>query len=539
MIAVQRPYSFLMLALLIPITIFIVIRYKKVSKSFGVMYLKDSSFGKNVYKNYRQALVLRTLFRLFACVSIIFAFAGISFGRTLVPVQKSGDAVCFVFDISYSMMAKDCPGGISRLEAEKQYAFSLLERMEGNSVSVVLAKGDGIIAVPLTDDRAGIDSIIESLSPSLMSSVGSSLGSGIRAGINSFPKNISQAAHIWVFTDGDETDNSLRSALDDAARFGYSVTMIGFGTSKPVEIISGDGKTKVKTFLNAEKMIDMAALAGQRISFPEKKRSSFTGISYLAADSEGSAHVLLSQLSSNALIRETYDVQSVPRHKFFILLTILFFLASYFVSEFDLSSIVKSKNIGFVLLVCSCQFFISCKSDRATVLSGTFSWYQKKYQSATASFLRALNWAEQKNDETLKDYCAYNLASTYIMQDEYTAALERLEQVSPNAPSKLKSAVFYNLGIIANSKGDYKNARDFFKKAIVADFSNTDAKLNLEFTEHIVESKKSQQVEKQMSQASLNQDTPLSDAVFNLIQQEETERWKKLQSNKKSSSVDY
>lgn len=537
MFAIQRPYAFLFLLLLIPITIFVVLRYKKVSKSLGIMYLKESAFGKGVYGNFRRAVTLRTLFRLFACVSVILAFAGLSFGRTALPIQKRGEAVCFVFDISYSMTATDCPGGLSRLEAQKRYAFSLLERMEGYSVSVVLAKGDGVIAVPLTDDRAGIEAVIESLSPSLMTSAGSSIGKGIRAGINSFPKNISQSARIWVFTDGDETDNALKPALDDAARFGYSVTMIGFGTAKPVEIISGDGKTKVKTFLNAEKMIDAASIAGQKTVLPHQKSSN--NISYLAADSEGSAHVLLSQLSSKNSITESYDIQNIPRHQIFILLTIIFFLASYFASELDLSSIVKSKNFSLVLLLCFSQLFFSCKSGKATVLSGTFSWYQKKYQSATASFLRVWNEADLNKDERLKDYCAYNLASTYMMQDEYEPALARLEQVSPEADLKLRSAVYYNLGIIANRSGDYSGAREFFKKAIIADSLNTDAKLNLEFTQHQAESRRAQEAEKQMSAVNIDKDSALSDAVFNLIRQEEMERWKKLQSNKQSSSVDY
>ncbi len=539
MIEVLRPYAFLFFLLLIPVVFFVLYRYKKISKFLSTMYLKGSYQEIKSFENIRLSVLLRTVFRVLTCCCVILAFAGLSWGTKTIPVQKSGDAVSLVFDISYSMMAKDAPDGLTRLEAAKRYAWSLLDRMEGESISVILAKGDGVIAVPLTDDRASIDSILDTLSPSLMSSAGSSIGKGILTAMRSFPKNTSQASHIWVFTDGDETDSSLQSALDDAARFGFPVTMIGFGTARPIEVIAGDGKTKVKTYLNASKMIDAAASSMAKIVSDRKNNS--TIISYIAADSESSAWILLKQLSGKTSIGDSYEIQSVPHHQLFILLAIIFFLASYFASEFDLSHILKLRGSLFLVIIGCCFMFSSCSSQKTSVLSGTFSWYQKKYQSATADFLRTYNKAKAEKNEITSSYCAYNLASTYIMQEEYEAAVLRLEQTSPDCDKKLKSAVFYNYGIIANRKGDFEKAEEYFKKAVIEDSSNVDARINLEFTQQQIESRQSKSAEKQMSSVSINKEQDsLTQAVFNLIQQEEKERWQKLQSNKKeSSSVDY
>lgn len=539
MIEVLRPYAFLFFLLLIPVVFFVLYRYKKISKFLSTMYLKGSYQEIKSFEKIRLSVLLRTVFRVLTCCCVILAFAGLSWGTKTIPVQKSGDAVSLVFDISYSMMAKDAPDGLTRLEAAKRYAWSLLDRMEGESISVILAKGDGVIAVPLTGDRASIDSILDTLSPSLMSSAGSSIGKGILTAMRSFPKNTSQASHIWVFTDGDETDSSLQSALDDAARFGFPVTMIGFGTARPIEVIAGDGKTKVKTYLNASKMIDAAASSMAKIVSDRKNNS--TIISYIAADSESSAWILLKQLSGKTSIGDSYEIQTVPHHQLFILLAIIFFLASYFASEFDLSHILKLRDFSFLVIIGCCFMFSSCSSQKTSVLSGTFSWYQKKYQSATADFLRTYNKAKAEKNEITGSYCAYNLASTYIMQEEYDAAVLRLEQTSPDCDKKLKSAVFYNYGIIANRKGDFEKAEEYFKKAVIEDSSNVDARINLEFTQQQIESRQSKSAEKQMSSVSINKEQDsLTQAVFNLIQQEEKERWQKLQSNKKeSSSVDY
>ena len=529
MIAIERPYAFLFLLLTIPTGWLCFYRIARISGRIKA--------GKRL----SLRLKIRTIFRLLACVSIIFAFAGISWGSRTFPVQKSGDAVSLVFDISYSMTARDAPGGISRLEAAKLYAFNLLKRMEGVPVSVVIAKGDGVIAVPLTDDSAAVEAILSSLSPELMTSAGSSIGKGITAAIKSFPSNMAQASHIWVFTDGDETDNGLASALEDAARFAFPVTLVGFGTAKPVEVTAGDGKTKVKTSLRAGRMIDYAAAASKKAVMPHRKASAYAdAITYISADSEGSGWILLKQLAGKAAVSESYDMKSVPRHGIFIFLTIFFLICSFAAGEINTDILSGGKSSIMMVFILS-SLFTSCNSGKSTVLNGSFAWYQKKYQNAAANFLRAWTEGQKEQNQKLSDYAAYNLASTYIMQEEYEAALNRLEQVSPEADSKLKSRTYYNMGIIASRTGDYKKAGDFFKFAIIEDGSNIDAKINLEFSQQQLESRQSKSAEKQMSSVQIDKnEASLADAVYTLIQQEEQERWKRLQSNKKNdSTLDY
>lgn len=185
---------------------------------------------------------------------LVVACAGVSWGTIAVPVQKNGNAVSLVFDISYSMNADDAPGGMTRLESAKSYASELLERMPGTSVSVVIAKGDGAVIVPLTDDRETVLGMLHVLSPSMMTSVGTSLGAGIEAAIASFPQQSSVAGRIWLFTDGDETDSSLSSALNNAVRYGIPVAIVGFGSERETEVLAGDGTTRVRTALRSQSL---------------------------------------------------------------------------------------------------------------------------------------------------------------------------------------------------------------------------------------------------------------------------------------------
>ena len=76
-----------------------------------------------------------------------------------------------------------------------------------------MAKGDGVVAVPLTEDKIMIESLLEVISPNLMTVPGTSLGKGILKAKESFPSSYGAAGRIWVFTDGEETDGQLKTAL--------------------------------------------------------------------------------------------------------------------------------------------------------------------------------------------------------------------------------------------------------------------------------------------------------------------------------------
>lgn len=129
----------------------------------------------------RRCFYARTYCRLASVLFAVAAAAGISWGLNVVPVQRSGRSVSMVFDISYSMETPDAPGGMTRLKAAADYAEKLIEKLDGTKISVVLAKGDGVIALPLTEDMQAVVTLLENLSPQLMTAAGTSLGSGIKA----------------------------------------------------------------------------------------------------------------------------------------------------------------------------------------------------------------------------------------------------------------------------------------------------------------------------------------------------------------------
>lgn len=229
---VVRPYAFYALFILAPVLTYYILRCKKILSVY-----------KENKKKFLSTIISRTACRVAAYILIVFAYADISWGTTIVPVKRSGNAVAFVFDISYSMEAQDAPGSMTRLTSAASYAQELLDRMEGTSVSVVLTKGEGLIAIPLTQDFQSVQTLLNMLTPELMATVGTNLGNGIEKAINSFPTQSSMAPHIWVFTDGDESSDNYIRALEHTVEKGIPLTVIGFGSERETEVLAGDRKT--------------------------------------------------------------------------------------------------------------------------------------------------------------------------------------------------------------------------------------------------------------------------------------------------------
>ena len=249
--SIERPWALYGIPFIIPALIYSALIYKK---TFMALYKSSKRRNSQEFKNIRKRIITRIFLRSAAWCMLVFALAGFSWGTVSTPVQKNGSAVAFVFDISYSMTARDCPNNLTRMEAAAAYASELMEKMDGIPASAIIAKGDGAIAVPLTEDKEAIRSLLRNLSPKMMTSTGSALGNGINAALKTFPRTISKSPVIWFFTDGEETDSSLQNSLNAALRKGASVVIIGFGEEREVEIMAGDGKTPVKTALRSGKI---------------------------------------------------------------------------------------------------------------------------------------------------------------------------------------------------------------------------------------------------------------------------------------------
>ena len=537
----ERPQMlFLLFTFIVPI-LYVFPKIKKLSKTQTFLYKNKNSTIKYT-KKIQSYVYLRSLFFMFSWICLIIAFAGPYWGSEIVQVQKNGSAVSFVFDISWSMSAEDIPeedfSFYSRLQGAKNYAKSLLipdKNEDMVSVSVVLAKGDGYIAVPLTEDYEAVFSVIDALSPNLMTSKGSNIGAGIDTAISTFPSTQARQGTIVVFTDGEETLDSLEKSLLNAINHGIGVYIIGFGNPEGTNLQLGENK--IITYLKEDYINGI-------ISNLKKKTTLFNVPLYYSRYDEGNDELLKilypKDFSLDENFQNGYEVKKVARHNLFIVIALFLFilglLASYKKINFS-----KIGSVSCVLLLLT--LFSSCSQnfkESFNILQGSFYWHQKKYQQAEMKFLQTLNSSEEYGNEEIQQYAIYALGSSYVMQNEETAAFERLESIKSNAPIDIRFASTYNIGVLSYSVGNYEKAIQSFKNALMINPQSLEAKINLELALR-QGAKNTKNSNSEIKTATENKEkSVLKDAVFSIIRENEQKQWKNQEKQEDSHSpIDY
>ncbi len=537
---IQKPYHLLLILALIPAAVNAWVRYKKLTESM-VQIRSTGTHKKSL--SLRTRLVARIICWGLAYICVVIALCDPVWGTRQVPVHTSGTAVSFVFDISYSMMAQDVQDlpGTTRLDAAKLYAESLLDHLEGIAVSTVIAKGSGVTAVPLTEDLNPTRSLIEQLSPSMITSAGSNLSSGIEAAVKSFPIQTNYRQTIVLFTDGDETTNSnLSKAALDAAKYGITVIFAGFGSETGTTVLAGDGVTQIETVLRSDMLSSIAETIQQELPLSRIQLAW-----YIPAYQKGSAAAIVKLIKGNdsGLTQTSYRLEDVERYQSFLMLAFLFFATGFLFSELHRPEPKSSgkHNATLLLLVFLLPLFTGCSGalgQRMTVLNSTLQWHRKQYQKATAGYLEVLENSRAAGDTTTAQYGLYGLATSYIMQNEQDAALERFKEVVPDAPAEILFSAAYNAGVIEYQKGNFEQAAFCFKTALLQDSTSVDAKINLELSLRQNATGKTDAAKQEMIPVSeAEHESALNDVIFSVIKESEQNRWSSPETQTESNQV--
>lgn len=489
--------------------------------------LKRIILQEKINLKYKKLSIIRFVLLITAFIMVVLAYFDFSWGTYLVPVQKNSSAVSFVFDISNSMTVQDCPENTTRLEAAQLFSKKLISKMEGTSISVVLAKGDGVVAIPLTEDYSIIESLIDVLNPKLMTTPGTSLAKGILNAKNTFPNNYSSAGRIWIFTDGEETDGQMENALLECIKSGIPVSIIGFGSEEASNLVLADEKTVVQTALQTKKIQESIKNVEKKSYFYKNK----TPIEFIDFSQRGSALKLLSQLNNSDSQIISYEEKPISRYKEFLIIALLCFAFSFITTEFNFNRIIddsKKKHHKKSAILCVFALFFTGCNNTSQILQGAFYYQQKQYRNAVSKFLKVLENSKTENDKITYSYTLYNLGTTYLMLGETEAAMEKFSQIPEDAPSQIKYATYYNSGIISQKNANFEEAQNFFRKALEIDNSKLEAKINLEFSMQQLQEEKIKK--NQTNTIPIHKDNSeisnLDKSLFKHIKENDQKQWK-------------
>jgi Ca-activated chloride channel family protein len=239
---------------------------KKAGSRFGdkktiALLMPQLSKGKPKFK---FALVI------IAFILVVIGLTDPQIGSKLEKVKREGIDLMLVLDVSNSMLAEDIKP--NRLERSKMAISSLIDKLQGDRLGIIIFAGNAYKQLPLTTDYSAARLFLSAVDTKIVPTQGTAIGEAIDMAAQSFGDTEHNKA-IIVITDGENHEDDAIGAAKKAAENDIKVFTIGMGLPEgsPIPVYNAygtrtgfkkdrQGKTVV-TKLN-EDMLRQIAAAG-------------------------------------------------------------------------------------------------------------------------------------------------------------------------------------------------------------------------------------------------------------------------------------
>lgn len=173
--------------------------------------------------------VLRVVLLVIGLSAILVALARPVDRARSAPVTTMGRDVCFVIDVSRSMLAEDLVP--NRLERSKLWIKDTLDVLSGDRVALVAFAGDSVVVCPLTHDYGYFVTVVEELQPESVIRGGTMIGDAMRTALDRLflEKDAARYQDIILITDGEDQGSFPVSAAEAVGDRGIRLIALGIG----------------------------------------------------------------------------------------------------------------------------------------------------------------------------------------------------------------------------------------------------------------------------------------------------------------------
>jgi len=187
-------------------------------------------------------LVLKFSLLVFAIAVLIVALANPQIGTRLEEVKREGVDLFIALDVSGSMKAEDLKP--NRLEKARLEIRSLVDRLRGDRIGLVVFAGEAFTQFPLTTDYGAAYLFLDVVDSDVVPVPGTSVGSAIKRCIDSFNFEEPTSKVIVIITDGENTEGDAFEAARDAADHDVRIYTIGMGSpaGSPIPVLNAAGR---------------------------------------------------------------------------------------------------------------------------------------------------------------------------------------------------------------------------------------------------------------------------------------------------------
>ena len=253
---------------LVVLVVLSMIHYLRWRRKALTVFGSETNVNPLVMSVHGSLVALKRVLTVLALCFIVLAAAGPMWGKKAVIVKSRGKDILFIVDISTSMTSEDLRP--NRLERAKLELSSLLDKLSGNRLGLIIFSGDSFILCPLTLDSGACSLLLDCIEPGNMPRPGTSLSGAIEKAIESFETGDNEYKAIVLISDGEDLEGDVEHAVSQARESGIRIFTLGIGTTQgapiPVRDENGNllgykkdrqGETVI-TRLNADLLQDIA-----------------------------------------------------------------------------------------------------------------------------------------------------------------------------------------------------------------------------------------------------------------------------------------
>lgn len=200
-------------------------------------------------------------------ILVIVAAARPQWGRIEEQTFDQSREVLLALDLSRSMLAEDVKP--SRLARAKLLIESLLDKLEGERVGLILFSGTAFLQSPLSPDYEVLREFLPALSPDYLPEGGTNYDALLATALDSFSNEGGADRFLIVLSDGESQTTDWRSRIEKLKQRNIRVVTLGIGTEAgAVMPAAGGGFVKdergavVLSRLEPQTLRDLARLTG-------------------------------------------------------------------------------------------------------------------------------------------------------------------------------------------------------------------------------------------------------------------------------------
>lgn len=236
------PHAFWLL--LIPLALFVrdLRRRRTASAVFPKIATATASRSSLVMERASPAAAGARRIRVFfylAMAAAAVALARPQWGRLEEPVFDQAREIVIALDLSRSMLAEDVKP--NRLERSRLLITSLLERLKGERVGLVVFSGTAFLQSPLSSDYEILREFLPVLDPGYLPEGGTNYDDLLKTTVEAFGDSGAADRFLIVLSDGEAQSETWKKHVDELKTKGIRVLGLGVGTDTGSIIPDGQG----------------------------------------------------------------------------------------------------------------------------------------------------------------------------------------------------------------------------------------------------------------------------------------------------------